>query len=363
MRYRRMVLSRSDSMNRVWHRAAEVGSMGKTLDAKFRQPAYFAAMNAPPDPVLIVAGPTASGKSACALAAAEEFNGVVINADSMQVYAELRILTARPGEADEARVPHRLFGVLSAAEACSAGRWLKMASAEIESAWDAGRLPIVCGGTGLYIKALTEGLSEIPEIPEAVRAQAGALYERLGGEAFRDELAALDEAAAASLPAGDRQRLTRAWEVVTHTGATMASWQAKGGVSPFAARFAGITLTPPRQDLHAACEARFERMLTDGALGEVRALLDLGLDPGLPAMKALGLAELAAHLRGEISLDEAAEKAKTATRRYAKRQNTWIRTQMGGAGVLAAVFSAKYSESIREEIFSFIRQFLLTTRR
>ncbi len=320
-------------------------------------------MDAPPNPVLIIAGPTASGKSACALDAAEEFNGAVINADSMQVYAELRILTARPPQADEARLPHRLFGVLSAFEACSAGRWLTLATAEIESAWAAGRLPIVCGGTGLYIKALTEGLSEIPEIPEEVRARAGALYDRLGGEAFRGELAALDKGAAARLPAGDRQRLTRAWEVVTHTGASMASWQARSSAPPLAARFAGVTFMPPRQDLNAACAARFDQMLADGAVAEVRALLDLGLDPGLPAMKALGVPELAAHLRGEMSLDEAAEKAKIATRRYAKRQNTWIRTQMGGAGVLPAVFNAKYSESIREEIFSFIRQFLLTASR
>ncbi len=263
------------------------------------------------NPVLIVAGPTAGGKSACALDAAEEFNGAIINADSMQVYAELRILTARPPPADEARVPHRLFGVFSATDACSAGRWLKMATAEIESAWAAGRLPIICGGTGLYIKALTEGLSEIPEIPKEIRARAGALYDRIGGEAFRGELAALDRDAAARLPSGDRQRLTRAWEVVTHTGASMASWQAKSSAPPLAARFAGVTLTPPRQDLHAACAARFERMLAAGAVAEVRALLGLGPDPGLPAMKALGVPELAAHIRGEMSLDEAAEKAKT----------------------------------------------------
>jgi len=313
-----------------------------------------------PKPVLIVAGPTASGKSACALDAADEFDGVVINADSMQVYAELRILTARPSDADEARVPHHLFGILSAAEACSAGRWLRMAVAEIENAWATGHLPIVCGGTGLYLKALTQGLAEIPDVPPAIRAEAERRYREKGGEAFRVELAALDPETAARVPATDRQRLTRAWEVATATHRTLDAWQEEEARPPLDAVFATITFTPPRDVLYAGCEARFDAMLAAGALDEVRGLLDLALDPGLPAMKALGVPELARHLGGEISLDDAVTLAKTATRQYAKRQNTWIRTQTQGSREMAAVFSTKYMERMREEIFSFIRQFLLT---
>ncbi|MDH5748263.1 MAG: tRNA (adenosine(37)-N6)-dimethylallyltransferase MiaA [Rhodospirillales bacterium] len=308
-------------------------------------------------PVLIVAGPTGSGKSALAMDAAEEFDGVVINADSMQVYRELRVLTARPSQEDETRVPHRLFGALPAAEACSAGRWQKLAASEIHAAHGAGRLPIVTGGTGLYLKALTEGLNDIPEVPKEIRDGVLALREEIGPEAFHGEVAAVDPNAAARIPAGDAQRLIRALEVFRATGKTLSYWQTQPSPGPaVAARFATLVLVPPRDVLYAALEARFDRMMSQGALDEVAALAALGLDPALPAMKALGVPELIRHLNGEISVDEAVAAAKQATRNFAKRQLTWINNQIDDA----RIWPAQYSERFCSEIFSFIRRFLLT---
>ena len=309
------------------------------------------------DAVIVVAGPTASGKSALALDAAVAFSGTVINADSMQVYRELRILTARPAPADEDLAPHRLFGLLSANERCSAGRWLDLAAAAIDEARAAGRLPIVVGGTGLYLRALLEGLAPVPEIADAVRAKARALHERLGAEAFHAELARIDPEMARRLPAADRQRLIRAYEVVVATGRSLAEWQRQEiRRPPVAGRFATIVLDPPRDVLYAAIDARFERMIEAGAVDEVAALEKLNLDPGLPAAKALGVAPLRRYLRGETGLDEARAAAQQASRNYAKRQCTWLGNQMAGADV----YFAQYSERLRPKIFSFIRQFLLT---
>ena len=310
-------------------------------------------------PVLVIAGPTASGKSALALDAAGAFAGTVINADSMQVYRELRILTARPSAEAEARVSHKLFGVLPASEPCSAGRWLRMAAAEIEAAHSRSSLPIVVGGTGLYLKALTGGLAEIPDIGEDIRAEARTLHASLGGEAFRAELAKLDPEAADKLPAGDSQRLIRAFEVARATGRPLADWQDETApATALRARFATIALIPPRRRLYAACDARFDLMIAAGAIDEVKALAALGLAPGRPALKAVGVPELSRHLRGEASLEEAVGAAKRATRNYVKRQLTWLRTQGAGAWIL----SAQYSESLRPKIFSFIRRFLLTVQ-
>jgi tRNA dimethylallyltransferase len=308
------------------------------------------------NPVLIIAGPTASGKSALAVDAALEFDGTVINADSMQVYRELDILTARPRAVDEARVAHRLFGVLGAADPCSAGRWKGMASVEIMDARSAGRLPIVVGGTGLYLKALTDGLAPVPKIPERFKDEALSLHSRLGGTAFRDKLAELDAETARCLPDGDSQRLIRAYSVARATGRPLSDWHGDATVPAVDARFATIVLAPPRGFLLDAIEARFHSMIELGALDEVASLLALGLAPGLPAMKALGVAELGRHVKGEIGLDEAVEASISATRRFAKRQQTWLRNKLSGP---YEVF-AQYSESHRAEIFSFIRQFLLT---
>ena len=277
--------------------------------------------------VLVIAGPTASGKSRLALDLAAARRGTVINADSMQVYRELRILTARPDAAEMARAPHRLYGILSAAEACSAARWRALALAAIEEARAEGRLPILVGGTGLYLRALFDGLAEIPPIPRDLRAAARARHRDLGGQAFRAELARRDPESAARLAAGDTQRLVRAWEVVEATGRPLPDWQRAGGAGMGAHAYRAVLLMPPRDALYAACDARFGAMVAAGALDEVRALLALGLDPALPALKSLGVRELARHLVGEWTLEQAVEKARQATRNYAKRQTTWFRHQ------------------------------------
>jgi tRNA dimethylallyltransferase len=279
--------------------------------------------------VLIVTGPTAGGKSGLALELADRLGGWIINADSMQVYRDLRVLTARPDAADEARVPHRLFGVLGAEERCSVGRWLDMAVAEIGAARAAGCLPILVGGTGMYLRALTEGLAPVPEVPAAATAEATALYDTLGGTAFAEILAERDPGAAAALPPGDRQRLIRAHAVAWATGRTLADWQNEAPAGPaVAAQFTTVLVLPPRDALYAACDARFSAMLGAGAMDEVRALLARGLDPSLPALRAVGVRELGAVIQGEMTLDQAADKARQATRNYAKRQLTWFRHQL-----------------------------------
>jgi tRNA dimethylallyltransferase len=308
-------------------------------------------------PVILIAGPTASGKSGLALELAAALRGTIINADSLQAYRDLRILSARPDEVALARVPHRLYGYLDAAERGSVGRWRALALAEIAAAHGAGRLPIVVGGTGLYLRALQHGLASIPPIPAAVRAEAAELYRELGGAAFRERLAALDPA---RLPPGDRQRLMRAWEVVQATGSPLATWQAgPAAAAPY--RFASVLLAPPREALYAACDARFRAMIAAGALDEAAALGARGLDPALPAMKAVGVPELLRHWRGEIPLDEAIAAAQRSTRRYAKRQMTWFRHQMVADLVLPAlVQSEQHLESLLRCSRHFIDGFLLT---
>ncbi|MFQ5785295.1 MAG: tRNA (adenosine(37)-N6)-dimethylallyltransferase MiaA [Alphaproteobacteria bacterium] len=306
---------------------------------------------------VIIAGATASGKSALAVDLAEALDGVVINADSMQVYREFSILTARPGAAETARAPHRLYGVLPAAEACTAARWRDMALAEIAAAREAGRLPVLVGGTGLYFQALTEGIAPVPEIPPEIRVEARARHAHLGGEAFRAELARRDPGMAARLAAGDSQRLIRAWEVIEATGVSLAEWQrreASGGgldAPPFK-----LVLAPPRDALYAACDARVTDMLAHGALDEVAALVALGLDPDLPAMKALGVREFARHLAGEITLETAVAAVQQATRNYAKRQLTWFRHRMADARTCKSLYTKELSRRILEET----RRFLLT---
>lgn len=310
-------------------------------------------------PVIVVAGPTACGKSALALAIAEEFGGTLINADSMQVYRDLPILTAAPGPGAVARAPHRLYGILSAAEACSAGRWRRLAIAEIGAAHDSGRLPIVVGGTGLYLRALITGLARIPPVPQPVRDAVRRRLEEDGPEALHGALAARDPVMAARLSPGDGQRVARAWEVLEATGRSLAAWQRPAGQAddgPGRA-FLSIVLTPPRDVIYAACDARFKAMLAAGALDEASALSAQGLDPGLPLMKAVGLRELLRHLSGEISLAEACRLGQQATRRYAKRQLTWIRHQMTPDHLIGE----KYSERLTPEIFPYISKFLLTS--
>ena len=311
-------------------------------------------------PVILIAGPTASGKSGLALELAAALRGTIINADSLQAYRDLRILTARPDDLALARVPHLLYGYLDAAERGSVARWRALALAEIAAAHAAGRLPIVVGGTGLYLRALQNGLASIPPIPAAIRSEAAELYRLLGGAGFRERLAALDPAGAARLPPGDRQRLMRAWEVVQATGRPLGTWQAgTAAAAPY--RFASVLLAPPREALYAACDARFHAMIARGALDEVAALGVRGLDPGLPAMKAVGVPELLHHWRGETLIDEAIAAAQRATRRYAKRQMTWFRHQMVPDLILPGIVqNEQLSESLLRCSRHFIDHFLLT---
>jgi tRNA dimethylallyltransferase len=280
---------------------------------------------------ILIAGPTASGKSALALAVAERHGGVVVNADSMQVYRDLRIITARPGVADEARVPHRLYGHVDATENYSVGRWCQDARAVLEEAKRSGRAPVLVGGTGLYFKALTQGLSAVPPTPPDIRAAVRARCDAEGAIALHAELTRRDPVMAARLKPGDGMRIARALEVLEATGRSLADWHRDGLpaiLDPDEAL--KIFLVVDRAELYRRIDARFDAMLAEGALNEVRALAGRGLDPLLPAMKAHGVPWLRRHLADEISLEAAAAGGKQDTRRYTKRQATWFRNQMPG---------------------------------
>jgi tRNA dimethylallyltransferase len=278
---------------------------------------------------LLIAGPTASGKSAIALALAKRFGATIVNADSMQVYRDLRVLTARPSEAEERQAPHRLYGEIDGAENFSVGRWLARASELLAEARDRAGPIIFVGGTGLYFRALTEGLSDIPRVPQAVRTAVRAEAEGQPTPSLHARLAERDPLTAARLRPSDRQRVLRALEVVAATGRPLAGFQGAREAPPLAAgEWAGLFLAPEREGLNARIAARFAAMLREGALREVDALMRRGLDPALPVMRAHGAPQLMAHLRGELSLEAAADLAVSETRRYAKRQFTWARGQM-----------------------------------
>ena len=301
---------------------------------------------------LVIAGPTASGKSGLAFRVAEELNGVVINADSMQVYSDLRVLTARPSADDEARVPHKLYGYLDGADSCTAAAWAARAAEEITNAHSNKQVPIVVGGTGLYLKALIEGLSDIPEVPLEIRQTARRIFLEQGNDALYQSLLEKDPEGAVRLKPKDHQRVLRAWEVVEATGTPLHVWQAKSQPKPLInGPFHTVLFQPPREDLYAACNGRFEVMLEGGALAEVEALLARGLNPALPVMKALGVPELAAFVRGETSHEDAVTKAQQHTRNYAKRQDTWFRGQFNASETL----TTQYSESLFNKIFPKIR--------
>ena len=278
------------------------------------------------DAMILIAGPTASGKSAAALDLAERQGGEIVNADAMQVYRDLRIVTARPSPEEEARATHHLYGVADGADAWSAGRWAREAAPIIDDVVGRGRTPIIVGGTGLYFTALTDGLSPIPDIPAEIREAATARRETLGPEQFRQEVIAADPDMA-RLPAGDAQRLIRAWEVFDATGKPLSYFQGLPRKPVVAHTAVKLVIEPPRETLYARCDARAAAMLSDGAIDEVRRLLARSLDPDLPVMKALGVPEISAFLNGD--LDEAACLAalQQSTRRFAKRQLTWFRNQ------------------------------------
>lgn len=286
-----------------------------------------------PSPVHIIAGPTASGKSAAALKLAQETNGVIINADSLQLYDALPILTAQPSGEDKALVPHRLYGLLSPEQSCTAMLWREMALTEIRAALGNQQTPIIVGGTGFYLKTLLEGLSPIPEIPEEIRILSEDLLDRIGIEAFYQSLQEQDPDTAAKLDPQNRQRLVRAWEVFVHTGKGLSYWHSLPKSSPDPDLTFKITLINPlRADLYERCDARFLKMMETGALEEARAFDDKITEGKIPfdtaVSHALGFRPLQQHFLGEIDLETAIMLGQNETRHYAKRQVTWFRHQM-----------------------------------
>jgi len=320
-------------------------------------------------PILVIAGPTASGKSALAARLARELGGVVINADSMQVYGDLPILTAQPSDAEITAVPHRLYGFLALDDVCSAERWATLARREIDAAHDDGKLPVLCGGTGLYLRALMQGFSPIPDVPADIRQQARDLLAEIGSAKLRERLAAGDPATAARLHANDRQRIVRAWEVLQATGKPLSEWQTLPPAAPAGLRFQTFVLLPERAALYHACDQRFLAMLARGALEEVRSVLARypGLyppdrDPPEGGSKALGFWGLARHAsEGSEVSQETVAAAQQQTRNYAKRQGTWFRNQMpNGNFITPQPPDMQFSESIYAGISHKIRDFLLT---
>jgi tRNA dimethylallyltransferase len=278
----------------------------------------------PRPPVVVIAGPTASGKSALAITLAQQINGVIVNADSAQVYSDLRVLSAAPSEEERSAAEHRLYGVQDGALPCSAAEWAAMARREISSVHLAGRTPILVGGTGLYLRTLLEGIAPVPAIDPVVRARVRATPV----EENRAELEKVDPAAAARLNRSDTTRINRALEVVLSSGRTLADWQTEreDGIEG-RVDLRALILLPPRKWLYARCDERFAHMIDKGAVSEVEALLARGLDPNLPVMRAIGVGQITDYLLGETSLDEAVSAGQQATRRYAKRQYTWFAHQ------------------------------------
>lgn len=275
----------------------------------------------------LIAGATASGKSRLALEMAEKTGAVIINADSQQLYADLQILTARPSSEDESRVEHRLYGVADAAESWSVGRWTRAVMPLLDELAAQDRPALLVGGTGLYFNALTRGLADIPAVPDDVRDTVQAAYDAEGEAAFRRRLAEVDPTSAVAITPGDRQRLIRALAVAQATGRSLSNWKADTKPLLSTGSYSSLVVEPPRDHLYAACDARVRLMIQNGAVEEVHALLARNLDPALPAMKAVGVPELAAHLTGGATLDKAIAAIRLSTRHYAKRQLTWFRNQ------------------------------------
>ncbi len=316
-------------------------------------------------PAVLIAGPTASGKSQLALRLAAALGGRIVNADSMQVYRELRIVTARPTPADEARTPHRLYGTLSVLDVCSAGRWRALALAEIAAARRDGVVPILVGGTGLYFRVLTKGLAPVPAIRSEIRAAARARLREIGIDAFRAELGARD---AGSVVAPDSQRLVRAWEVLEQTGVALREWQRRQQESPShddLGPHVRVLMLPERERVTAAIDARVPRMVEEGVYDEIVAFDALHPGYDLPATRAVGVRQFRAWVTGASTEGEAVTAVQAATRQYAKRQFTWFRNQASdwpAFGQGASDSAQQYPESLFAEVFPFIREFLLTPR-
>ncbi|MCC7260466.1 MAG: tRNA (adenosine(37)-N6)-dimethylallyltransferase MiaA [Alphaproteobacteria bacterium] len=308
-------------------------------------------------PIIVIAGPTASGKSHVATVVADCANGVIINADSMQIYRELRVLSARPSAAEERLHDYRLYGVLPASERCSAGRWLALAKSEIDAVHASGKVPVVVGGTGLYLGALLHGIAPIPEVSPEVEREAARLLEEVGMAEFFLRLKAMDPLAGERCPPDNPQRLLRVWSVLQQTGRSFYAWHDEPHIRHYAPEQCyTVVVDRPRDELYARCDARFAQMMKQGALEEVRALLALALDPALPAMRAIGVEALGRFLRREIPLETAVSGAQQETRNYAKRQMTWFRHQL--PDVPRLVLREGDNGPALEALLSEIRRFL-----
>ncbi len=302
-------------------------------------------------PYIMIAGPTASGKSQLAIDLARRFGGAVINADSMQLYADLTVLTARPQPQEMQDIPHHLFGICDAAHRASVAEWLGLAATAIANVRAAGQLPIIVGGTGMYLQAGLRGIAPVPDVPADLHQHCIDLYRELGGAKFRDALAGYDADIAARLVDGDSQRLVRAMGVAMATDRPLSWWQQQPHKGALLGSVVTIAMMPPRPTLYDRINQRFDHMLMHGAVDEVARLMARQLDPGLPLMKALGVKPIADFLKGDITKDDAAFIAKRDSRRYAKRQMTWIRNNFNAQ----ITVEKKYSESLYEKIFSLIR--------
>ena len=309
------------------------------------------------NPVIVIGGPTASGKSGLALRIAERIGGEIVNADSMQVYRDLRLVTARPDRREESIVPHHLYGVLGLSERSSAGSWSEIAHGVLRSCHEKGVVPILVGGTGLYLRALITGLHRMPAVPSEIRERLNDRLRRDGPGILHGELAAIDPDMAYRLNPADGQRIVRALEIFEHTGKSLSDWQSGEAASvPKHMRFLTIVTAPPREQLYAAINDRFDRMICAGAIEEVEALLASDPADDFPLLKAVGVPPISAYIKGEIDRDRMSELAKRDTRRYAKRQGTWFRHQI----IPDITLETKYSENYIDQFFPEISDFLLT---
>jgi len=313
--------------------------------------AQNALKNLKPTSYIMIAGPTASGKSELAVDLARQLNGEVVNADSMQLYADLSILTACPSKADMQNIPHHLYGVLDGGHRASVATWLELAATAMTAIRARGKMPIIIGGTGMYLDAAVNGIAPIPDVPANIHDDCMMLFDVIGGAAFRQKLALHDPLVASRLADGDRQRLIRAMGVFNSSGIALGQFQKADHKSALIGRPVKIAMLPPRDVLYARIDARFDEMLEQGAMGEVKQLINRQLDPSLPLMKALGVTALKAVLDQEMTIDEAAYIAKRDSRHYAKRQMTWLRNNYSAQITLIT----KLSESLMENIFSLIR--------
>lgn len=303
---------------------------------------------------IVICGPTASGKSSLAITLARELGGEIINADSMQIYKELETLTSRPDRNDLEIVPHKLFGTREIINPCSVNIWNNLAQKSIENAVSRGRVPIVCGGTGMYIKYLSTQLATVPNIPVEVRLMAREKLMKLGNEKFYQELTKLDPQMEGLIPIGDSQRLIRAWEVFEVTRRSLFDWQAVNA-SQTNLIVCNILLMPDREFLYASCDRRFLEFVDNGALNEAKTIRDLELDPTLPGMKALGLLQLIDYLEGKITFDVAIARAQQKTRNYAKRQMTWFRNQLDADYIDYSPHTGRHTSEIFRTVIKFLR--------